>query len=209
MSENSDAQVQHRSSIAVWVTLAIAAVLILGWQIFWRPKLLLDQAIRQPGSGQPLPFLELEPLTGTTEGISLSSTRGKVVLLNFWGTWCPPCLEEFPHMVDIWEEFRGNPDFVFLSVSSTSADREPVAALRQETGAFLRSRGVSMPTYFDAEGASRQAVGLVIGKPAIGYPTTLLLDRGGIIRAVWPGYFPGAERQMQQLVSQLLAEKPN
>jgi cytochrome c biogenesis protein CcmG, thiol:disulfide interchange protein DsbE len=199
---------QKRSPIAVWVTLAVAAVLVLGWQIFWRPKIELAQATHEPGVGQPLVFLELQPLTGTTDGVSLEATRGKVVLINYWGTWCPPCVMEFPHMVDLWEEFRGNPDFLFLSVSSSGMDRERVAELREETGAFLRQHGVGLPTYSDPEGGSRQALAMLLGKPAIGYPTTVLLDRTGRIRAIWQGYSPGLEQQMQQLISELLAEKP-
>ena len=66
-----------------------------------------------------------------------------------------------------------------------------------------------MPTYNDPEGANRQALALLLGRPAIGFPTTVLLDRAGIIRAIWQGYSPGAERQMQQLVSDLLATKPS
>ena len=129
MSDQAVPQVQKRSPIAVWVTLAVAAVLVLCWQVFWRPKLELEQATHAPGVGMPLPFLELQPLTGTTEGVSLDATRGKVVIINYWGTWCPPCVMEFPHMVDLWEEFRGNPDFLFLSVSSSGMDREQVAQL--------------------------------------------------------------------------------
>ena len=205
MSDQAVPPVQKRSPIAVWVTLAVAAVLVLGWQVLWRPKLELEQATHATGVGLPLPFLELQPLTGTTEGVSLATTRGKVVLLNYWGTWCPPCEMEFPHMVDLWEEFRGNPDFLFLSVSTSGMDRERLSTLRDETGAFLARRGVGFPTYSDSEGGSRQALGMLIERPAIGYPTTVLLDRDGRIRAVWQGYSPGIEKQMQQLISDLLA----
>ena len=103
-------------------------------------------------------------------------------------------------MVDLWEEFRGDSGFLFLSVSSSGMDREQVE-FRDQTGEFMRQHVVGMPTYNDPEGANRQALAMLLGRPAIGFPTTVLLDRTGIIRAIWQGYSPGAEEQMQQLVS--------
>jgi cytochrome c biogenesis protein CcmG, thiol:disulfide interchange protein DsbE len=207
-SEQPSPPIQKRSPVAVWVTLAVAAVLVLSWQVFWRPKIELAQATHEPGVGQPLPFLEFQPLTGTTEGVSLAATRGKVVLVNYWGTWCPPCLMEFPHMVDLWEEFRGNPNFMFLSVSVSHDGHDVVSDLREATGSFLGKRGVGFPTYVDLEGGSRQALAMLMDRNSIGYPTTVLLDRAGKIRAIWLGYSPGIEQQMQQMISELLAEKP-
>jgi thiol-disulfide isomerase/thioredoxin len=154
-----------------------------------------------------LPVLEVLPLTGTTEGISLQNLQGKVALINFWGTWCPPCVAEFPHLADLWEQLRGNPEFAFVSVSSTFADREPVAEVRDLTAKFLQAHGSTMPTYIDSDGVSRQILAGVIGRPGFAYPTTVVLDRGGIIRGVWIGFDSGDQEQMQQLISKLLAEK--
>jgi len=63
---------------------------------------------------------------------------------------------------------------------------------------------VDLPTYADPRSVARAAVDAVAGFD--GYPTTLILDRQGVIRGVWVGYAPGAERQMQRLIEQLLAE---
>ena len=56
MSDQSVPPVQNRSPIAVWITLAVAAVLVLCWQVFWRPKLELEQATHESGVGQPCRF---------------------------------------------------------------------------------------------------------------------------------------------------------
>ena len=53
--------------------------------------------------------------------ISEADLKGKVTLVNFWGPWCPACAIEFPHLVELEEHFRGDPNFQFLSIS-TNAD---------------------------------------------------------------------------------------
>ncbi len=157
--------------------------------------------------GQPLPLLELQPLTGATQGISRNDLHGKVTLINYWGPWCGFCIQEFPDLMQLWDAFRGNPDFQFLSVSSGGNFKEDVADLREQTQRFLISREATFPTYVDAEGASRQMLMSLVEMDGFGYPTTVLLDRNGIIRAVWIGYIPGSEHEMEQVISNLLAEK--
>ncbi len=195
------------SSLVTWGALALAALAVLGWQLFLRPKLALEQATKNPAVGQALPVLELQPLTGTERGMSLENVRGKVTLVNYWGTWCPPCVEEFPHLVDLWDRYRGQDDFLLVSVSSTFDSREDVPAVRANTEQFLKRYGASLPTYIDADGASRQVLADLLGERGFAYPTTVLLDRAGSIRAVWLGYQRGYEGQMEKLVSKLLAEK--
>ncbi|RMF87350.1 MAG: hypothetical protein D6741_20635, partial [Planctomycetota bacterium] len=73
-----------------------------------------------------------------------------------------------------------------------------VETLRQETTAFLRSQNLAFPTFADVDGKTREAVAQVAGFD--GYPTTILLDKQGIIRRVWVGYSPGIEKQMEAAV---------
>ena len=192
-------------SVATWVVLVVAIVVGAGWKLVFEPKMQLRRAVEHVGVGQPLPVLELAPLTGASEGLSLEKLRGKVALVNFWGTWCPPCNAEFPHMVELLEEFRGNGEFVMVSVSCSVAVKEHMDALRQETAKFLAEQGTSMPTYADAQGVSRRILDSVIG--GLAFPTTILLDRGGIIRAVWVGYGSGDQRQMERMVERVLGER--
>lgn len=81
--------------------------------------------------GDPAPDFTVEMFDGGK--ITLSELRGKVVLLNFWATWCPPCREELTHVqTEIIDRFAGRP-FVFLPVSR-GEQRDAVAAFRQKTG---------------------------------------------------------------------------
>lgn len=198
-----------RSHWGTFAVIVIGVVLIIGWLKFLKPHMQLDEATHQPGVGLPLKFLELRPLTGTSEGVSLESVRGKVTLINYWGPWCGFCVQEFPHLVELWDKNRGNPEFAFISVSSSGHNEEDVPQLKQETEAFFKTRQAGFPTYVDPDGANRQILASLTDMTGFGYPTTVLLDRSGIIRALWIGYQPGFESQMEQLVSQLLAEKPS
>jgi cytochrome c biogenesis protein CcmG/thiol:disulfide interchange protein DsbE len=196
-----------RSNTATWIVLAIVVALFFGWVLLLRPEISMKKATESPGVGQPLVALDLEPLTNATAGLTLVDVRGKVTLINFWGTWCPPCIREFPHMVELWDEFRDQPDFKFISVSSTFDAPENVADVHEKTLQFLKSRSTSMPTYIDVNGATRQLIASVLGEPSLSYPTTIVLDRTGIIRGTWTGYESGDEHQMQKLVAKLLSEK--
>lgn len=83
-------------------------------------------------AGTQAPDFRVEMFDGTT--FTLGSLRGKVVLLNFWATWCGPCREELSRVQkDIIDRFKGNQDFVFLPVSRGET-RETVAAFREKTG---------------------------------------------------------------------------
>lgn len=81
--------------------------------------------------GDTAPDFDVTMLGG--ERISLSSLRGKVVLLNFWATWCPPCREELSHVQqEVIDRFAGR-DFVFLPISR-GEQPEAVEAFREQTG---------------------------------------------------------------------------
>ena len=98
--------------------------------------------------------------------VRLSALRGKVVFLNLWATWCPPCREEMPSMERLYQQFRGR-DFAMLAVA---ADEEKRAV---ET--FVRDHQLSFPVLFDPDRQVGDAYGVW------GYPETFLIDRSGTI----------------------------
>lgn len=162
-------------------------------------------AAEHPAVGKRLAALQLVPLVGDAEPVTLDDLAGKVVLVNFWGTWCPPCRVELPHIVEMQRKYADRDDFRLLAVSCGSGGQEDLIRLRNDTEDFLNRQGVAMPIYADPGGTTRTAAARL--DAFSGYPGTILLDRAGTIRGVWVGYSPGVEQQVEQLVNQLLAEQ--
>lgn len=124
------------------------------------------------GVGSVAPDFELPLLDGGT--IRLSDLRGKVVFLNFWATWCAPCLVEMPDM-DRLNNMLDHPDFVMLSVSVDEGGEEVVRSV-------LEQYSWSFPVLLDASGGSRRLssrTGKAYG--ITGVPETFVIDRGGYI----------------------------
>ncbi len=154
------------------------------------------------GVGRKLPALELEPLTGDAEPVNLKNLAGHVVVVNFWGTWCPPCRQEFPELAELYAEFRKNPEVRLLAVSCGPDGKEDPKELWENTRRFLAGSRREMPTYADPNETTRVAFDRVVGLQA--FPTTFVMDRDGIIRGVWPGYHSRVVSEIKDLVQRLL-----
>ncbi len=179
--------------------LGVIALLFLSY-LKWRPLPLTADGVNHAVVGQRLKLLELEPLTGNGKAMSAADLQGKVTLVNFWGTWCPPCVEEFPYLAKVNDELRSSADFQYLSVSY---DSKSPAELRESTSDFLRRIGADHPTYYDPGAATLLALHAIGVDDA--FPTTLVVGRDGSIRAVWRGYHRSAIAEIEQLLKELLA----
>lgn len=121
---------------------------------------------------------------------SSDSLRGKVVLVNFWATWCAPCRAEMPLLEAMYARHR-EAGFVIVGLAVDRVSTDAVAA-------FVRDRGVSYPiAHVDARAEA------VFGGVR-GYPTSFLLDRSGRIRHTVMG--PIAPLSLEPAVRRLLAE---
>jgi cytochrome c biogenesis protein CcmG/thiol:disulfide interchange protein DsbE len=197
----------------VIVLVAVAAVAVLTAILAMAAYFFLPHVVVNPqrpdfqqssAFGRKPPRWALEPLTGAGEPITSEEVTGRVVLINFWGTWCPPCVAELPDIAEIEGRYRGNPEFRLLAVSCGRGVTEDLAQLRAATTALLNEKNVDMPTFADPEQFSRLAFSR-LGAFEGFYPTTLILDREGVIRGVWEGR---AEKdELENLISQLLGAK--
>jgi peroxiredoxin len=140
--------------------------------------------------GDPLPDLA----TFALEGDVPAGLAGRVVLLDFWASWCAPCKASFPVLGDLQRELgaRG------LTVLGVSVDEK-----RSAYDAFLKRQSPPFATVRDAEHRLSKAVGV----PKM--PTSYLIDRRGVVRHVHEG-FHGEKtvRQLREQLASLLDEKP-
>lgn len=188
-----------------WISLGLLVAVVLVYVLLVTNRSREPLGTIGPAIGKRLTHFELQPLTGDAAAISLDSLRGKVVLVNYWGTWCPPCVRELPEIEAIGERFAKRDDFIFFAVSCGQGADENAIVLREETERFLKARGSKLATYTDPAASSRRAMNIVLNVP-IAYPTTLLIDREARIRGLWQGYDPRAAREMEAEIEKLLAE---
>ena len=213
MSETG--QTDQPAKQSPWVNWAVMGVIVLAvYLIFnFRP---FDGFGRgeHPAVGHLLPLVELKGLTGTDETVTRDDLKGRVVLINFWATWCGPCRDELPQIAKLHKDFHGLPDVKVLAVSVGPADSdEDLQDLKNTTADLLSLLKVDLPTYADPGDLTRKAfegIGETLGRSGVsGVPTTVVLDRNGIIRGVWVGYDAGSEERMQELVIELMETTPD
>src|SRR5262245_32565307 len=188
---------------------ALAAVLVIAVAVARQLGGSRSDAMGRENSavGQSLNPLALEPLTGTDKPLTVSNLAGKVVLINFWGTWCGPCIDEFPHLKDLADHYRSQSDFLFVSVSCSPPGAED-PDLAANTAALLKEMQADFATYADPRMETRDEIARLTGMPGVPYPTTLILGRDGKIRGLWFGYREGLTDEMREVIDAALREKP-
>lgn len=141
---------------------ALGALLALAWA---GPTAALED-------GDQAPSFAGKPLEGD-EKLSLAAYRGKVIYLDFWASWCAPCLTSIPMLEKLRQELAGE-DFQILAIN---VDRD-----REQAKKFLARHPVGYPSVSDPEGRLPKTFGIEA------MPTSFLIDRHGVIRKVHKGF---------------------
>jgi thiol-disulfide isomerase/thioredoxin len=124
--------------------------------------------------------------------VSLSSLRGKVVMVNFWASWCGPCRQEFPVLDQLYKKYQP------MGFTLVGVNVESEADLAQK---FLAQTPVTFPVLFDRQNSTSKLYGVNA------MPTTLLVDRKGNVRWMHRAYKPGDEDLYLNATRALLREK--
>ncbi len=137
----------------------------------------------------PAPDFTLKSLQGPN--MRLAEQRGRVVLVNFWATWCGPCKQEMPHLNRLYDKYRSS-GFVLMGVN---VDEDPKTAAGT-AGRF----GLRFPVLFDADKSVSKLYDLQ------SMPATVLIDRDGKVRFLHRGYREGLEDAYERQIRELVKE---
>lgn len=120
-----------------------------------------------------------------------ANLKGKVVFINFWATWCPPCIAEMPSIEKLYQRFRDHEQVVFLMVD---VDNQMV-----KSEAFMAKRKFSLPVHVPVG----QIPGHWLGSSI---PTTVILDKNGMIAARHEGMADYSRQEVVDFINELIAE---
>jgi peroxiredoxin len=151
-----------RAAITVSLIVTIALIVVSLVQDDSALESLKMSSIRE---GIQAPDFTFPGLDG--ENISLSDYTGKVVLVNIWATWCPPCVEEMPSMQKLYNEFNGK-NFEILAVSIDADGVDAVAP-------FMKTHKLSFPALMDPKGTIKSMYRVT------GVPESFIIDKQGIL----------------------------
>ena len=143
------------------------------------------------GPGTAAPEIDLPTLDGSR--VRLSALKGHPVVVTFWGTWCPPCRDEFPELVAMQKQHR-DAGLVVLAVNQR--DQELTTKAVQD---FVHEYGVDFPVALGNRGHTRRSFRLV------GLPTLVFIDTAGVIKEVHPG--PASRAEMDTGLAAILPAK--
>jgi len=140
------------------------------------------------GASRPAPDFELKGVDGRP--ISLAEQRGKPVVIDFWATWCVPCLYQIPELNAFWEAHRGRGDVAVIGVA---VDVEGASVV----GPWIEEKGVEYPIALGDEGLAREF-------GVMGFPTLAIISPAGNIDSLHIGLIEVDE--LERLVAPYLGE---
>ena len=180
--------VRLSTQIIIWVALMALLVLVgLGLRKAQNPMITVGSEVPD----FPLTMFEGYSYQGATE-INLADLKGKVVVINFWASWCKPCEQEAAELEGAWRSYEGNDDVVFLGIAWTDTPNNAAA--------YLEKFEITYPNGPDL--GSRISS---IFNRNLGVPETYFIDRNGVLRSIKIGPFVSVQ-EIQASINPLLGE---
>ncbi len=155
---------------------------------------------QEPGGGDMLPgrkapLFDLPGLDPDSDEISLLGLRGRVLVLDFWATWCGPCRAALPRMAEVGRWARDNGIPVEVLAINTSEQSRTLELRRRRISSFLEDQGMDLDglaVVLDLDGSVADAFAVR------GLPTTVVIDAAGQVVTVKTGFGPGSEERLKQ-----------
>ncbi|HET7153514.1 MAG TPA: TlpA disulfide reductase family protein [Candidatus Kapabacteria bacterium] len=145
----------------------IGAVPAHNSSVLYKDNISFVQAINPPSDKNTAPVFTWFDAKGKT--VSLSDLKGKIVFINFWGTWCPPCCREMPDIVNLSKEYKGKVHFIGIALERQKED------VLEKLYNFAKSNGMKYEILVGSDELANAYGGIS------GIPTTFIIDRNGKI----------------------------
>jgi len=152
--------------------------------------LVLSANVQALTIGEKAPDFTLKNMAG--KNLNLVEQRGNIILINFWASWCAPCRKEMPALQTLHEKYQ---DLGF-SVWGVNVEQENQAGKK-----FLADLKLTFPIFFDAKNT------LSATYQVAAMPTSVIVDRNGVVRFIFRGYKSGYEKKYAKAIKQLIREQ--
>ncbi|MBL8096507.1 MAG: TlpA family protein disulfide reductase [Anaerolineales bacterium] len=162
-----------RRNQAIWALGAAAFILLVAAAAILTPR---TDTVERAEIGSPISNFSLVDLNGATH--QMADLKGRVVLINAWATWCPPCRAEMPALQEFYQAYQ-NQGFTLLAVN---AGEDAATA-----DAFIQQMGFSFPVLLDP------GTNVLVGLGIDAFPTSILIDRDGTVATIHVGYYDPAD----------------
>src|SRR5258708_22600855 len=143
--------------------------------------------------GNPAPDFKLKAVAGARGSVSLNGLRGKVVVVDFWGTFCEPCKKSFPKLQDLSAKYAGS-GLQIVGISEDEADD------KDKIPGFADTYGAKFTIAWDEDKSAARKY-----KPET-MPSSFIIDKKGVVRFAHVGYHDGDETEIEKEIKGLLGE---
>lgn len=134
--------------------------------------------------------------------LDLTTLENKVVVIDFWATWCGPCLKAFPYVQNVYEKYKDNENVKFIILNSAWSNSIEDAVKWTKEGEYAENE-YTFPLYYDKDSKVTTAIGVT------GIPTTFILGKDGNIKFKHVGYYgPLMEQKLALRIEMLLSDEP-
>lgn len=152
----------------------------------------LQEKLAKEQVNEPAPLFSLRNMDG--KEVSLASLKGKVVVLDFWATWCGPCKASFPAMQETINRFADNKEVAFLFINTLESKKNILETVRK----YMTDKGYSFNVVFDKQDANKKHP-VIESYKAKGIPAKFIIDKEGNIRFKPVGFSGSDEETVEEL----------
>ena len=154
-----------------------------------------DLSVNLPNPTEPTKTADykMNLLDSKGKKVSLEDLKGKVVFINFWATWCGPCIAEMPSIQKLYDHFKDNPDVVFVILEAEGNKQKAIK--------FMQNKKLTLPVYYPDSSFPKEFFRGSL-------PTTVILDKVGNIAHITEGMADYSGQDIIDFLNQMIAMEP-